>query len=30
VAQILCYIKKYTEERAYPFKWTYTGKPLAA
>jgi len=30
VDQILHYIKKYTEERAHPFKWTYTGKPLAA
>jgi putative transposase len=30
VNQILYYIKKYTEERARPFKWTYTGKPLAA
>jgi putative transposase len=30
VDQILYYIKKYTEERAHPFKWTYTGKPLAA
>jgi putative transposase len=30
VDQILYYLKKYTEERAHPFKWTYTGKPLAA
>ncbi len=29
VNQILYYIKKYTEERARPFQWTYTGKPLA-
>jgi putative transposase len=28
VDQILHYIKKYNEERAHPFKWTYTGKPL--
>lgn len=28
VNQIMLYIKKYTEERAHPFKWTYTGKPL--
>ncbi|MBW1991325.1 MAG: IS630 family transposase [Deltaproteobacteria bacterium] len=28
VGQILHYIKKYNEERARPFKWTYTGKPL--
>lgn len=30
VDQIMLYIKKYNEERAHPFKWTYTGKPLAA
>jgi len=30
VTQILYYIKKYTEERAHPFKWTYTVKPLVA
>lgn len=29
INQIMLYIKKYTEERAHPFKWTYTGKPLA-
>jgi transposase len=28
VNQILYYIKKYNAERAHPFKWTYTGKPL--
>jgi transposase len=30
IDQILYYIKKYNEDRAHPFKWTYTGKPLAA
>lgn len=30
VDQIMLYIRKYNEERAHPFKWTYTGKPLAA
>jgi putative transposase len=30
VQQILFYIKKYNEQRAHPFKWTYTGKVLAA
>jgi len=30
IDQILLYIRKYNEERAHPFKWTYTGKPLAA
>jgi transposase len=30
VQQIVYYIKRYNEERAKPFKWTYTGKPLAA
>jgi transposase len=29
VDQILYYVKRYNEERAHPFKWTYTGKPLA-
>ncbi len=24
------YIKYYNETKAKPFKWTYTGKPLAA
>ncbi|MHB1934934.1 MAG: IS630 family transposase [Leptospirillum sp.] len=28
VDQILLYIRKYNKERARPFKWTYTGKPL--
>ena len=30
VDQIMFYIKKYNEERAHPFTWTYTGKSLAA
>jgi transposase len=30
IEQIMHYIKKYNEERAHPFRWTYTGKPLAA
>jgi len=30
VDQIMYYIRKYNEERAHPFSWTYTGKPLAA
>lgn len=30
VRQIMDYIRKYSKERAHPFKWTYTGKPLAA
>jgi len=28
VEQLMHYIKKYNQERAHPFKWTYTGKPL--
>jgi transposase InsO family protein len=28
VDQILLYIRKCNEERAKPFRWTYTGKPL--
>lgn len=28
VDQILLYIQKYNAERAKPFRWTYTGKPL--
>ena len=28
VDQFLLYIRKYNTERARPFKWTYTGKPL--
>ena len=30
VAQIMEYIRTYSAERAKPFRWTYTGKPLAA
>ena len=30
VTQIMDYIKYYNENKAKPFKWTYTGKPLAA
>jgi putative transposase len=30
VAQIMHYIRNYNQDRAKPFKWTYTGKPLAA
>ena len=30
VDQILYYIKRYNEQRAKPFAWTYTGKPLVA
>ena len=30
VQQIMRYIKLYNKERAQPFKWTYTGKPLVA
>ncbi len=30
VAQIMEYIRAYSAERARPFRWTYTGKPLAA
>lgn len=30
VKQIMSYIKRYNEDRAAPFKWTYTGKPLVA
>jgi hypothetical protein len=30
VGQIMEYIKNYNELWAKPFKWTYTGKPLAA
>lgn len=29
VNQIMDYIKYYNENKAKPFKWTYTGKPLA-
>ncbi|MFQ5818314.1 MAG: IS630 family transposase [Terriglobia bacterium] len=30
VQQIMAYIDHYNQARAKPFKWTYTGKPLAA
>jgi len=30
VQQIMSYIRHYNEHKAKPFKWTYTGKPLAA
>lgn len=30
IDRILYYIKKYNDERARPFQWTYTGKLLAA
>ena len=30
VRQIITYIDHYNQTRAKPFKWTYTGKPLAA
>ena len=30
VNQIMYYIRRYSKERAKPFRWTYTGKPLAA
>jgi transposase len=30
IDHIMLYIRKYNEEQAHPFKWTYTGKPLAA
>jgi putative transposase len=28
VDQLMLYVKNYNQERAKPFKWTYTGKPL--
>ena len=28
VSQLMEYVKTYNEQRAKPFKWTYTGKPL--
>ena len=28
VSQLMDYVKTYNEQRAKPFKWTYTGKPL--
>jgi transposase len=30
IDQIMRYIKHYSQERAHPFTWTYTGKPLVA
>jgi transposase len=30
VAQIMTFIKDYNATRAHPFRWTYTGQPLAA
>jgi transposase len=30
IDQIMHYIRHYTENRAHPFKWTYTGRPLVA
>jgi uncharacterized protein (DUF433 family) len=30
VDQIMFYIRRYNTDRAHPFKWTYTGKVLAA
>jgi len=30
IAQIMTYIRGYSAQRAKPFRWTYTGKPLAA
>jgi transposase len=30
INQIMTYIRRYNEERAHPFKWTYEGKPLSA
>jgi putative transposase len=30
VSQIIYYIKRYNQEQAKPFRWTYTGKPLTA
>jgi len=30
VSQIMAYIRSYSQARAKPFRWTYTGKPLAA
>lgn len=30
IDQLMLYIKTYNSERAKPFKWTYTGKPLVA
>ena len=30
VSQIMTYIRRYNEQQAHPFKWTYEGKPLSA
>lgn len=30
IKQIIKYIKRYNEDRAHPFRWTYEGKPLQA
>jgi len=30
VSQIMAYIRRYNQDHAMPFKWTYTGKPLVA
>ncbi len=30
VSQIMTYIRRYNEQHAHPFKWTYEGKPLSA
>jgi putative transposase len=30
INQIMFYIRRYNRDRAHPFKWTYTGKVLAA
>ncbi len=29
IDQLLNYVKTYNDQRAKPFKWTYTGKPLS-
>jgi len=29
ITQLMQYVKTYNEQRAKPFKWTYTGQPLA-
>lgn len=30
VSQIMTYIRRYNDNRAHPFRWTYEGKPLSA
>jgi len=30
VEAVIEYIRHYSSERAKPFRWTYTGNPLAA